>query len=246
MTRQKGFTLIELLTTLGVATILLSIAVPNVQEFKRNARQTNGINQLISGMRVARNTAITTNSRVTVCTSSNGTGCEAVTWESGWIAFVDLDSDRTVDLNESIVRVGAGVDGLAIATAEFANNFVFRPNGRVMGATAAQNNGQFTFCDERGAEHAKAVLLELSGRPRVAYSGIKLFYTFTEPHDWQVQSTTTKETKSTKAGSSSILLLSRLSWLKQTIAGGIRGTQSMRPLPSWDAGRECKRSILAK
>jgi type IV fimbrial biogenesis protein FimT len=174
MTRQKGFTLIELLTTLGVATILLSIAVPNVQEFKRNSRQTNGVNQLISGMRVARNTAITTNSRVTVCTSSNGSACEAVTWTSGWIAFVDLDGDRIVDLNESIVRVGAGVDGLAITSGQFANNFVFRPNGRAMGATAAQNTGQFTFCDERGAEHAKAVVVDLSGRPRVAYSGITL------------------------------------------------------------------------
>ena len=174
MTRQKGFTLIELLTTLGVATILLSIAVPNMQEFKRNSRQTGGINQLLSGMRIARNTAITTNSRVTVCASSNGSACQAVAWANGWIAFVDLDADRTLDVNESIFRAGAGVDGLTIASTQFANNFVFRPNGRVMGATAAQNNGQFTVCDDRGADKAKAIMLDLSGRPRVAYSGVTL------------------------------------------------------------------------
>lgn len=174
MTRQKGFTLIELMTTLAVATILLSIAVPNMQEFKRNSRQTGGINQLLSGMRIARNTAITTNSRVTVCASSNGSACEAVAWNNGWIAFVDLDADRILDVNESIVRAGEGIDGLSIASTQFATNFAFRPNGRVMGSTVAQNRGQFTVCDDRGVDHAKAIVLDLSGRPRVAYSGMTL------------------------------------------------------------------------
>ena len=174
MTRQKGFTLIELMTTLGVATILLTIAVPNMQEFRRNSRQTGGVNELLSGMRVARNTAITTNTRVTVCASSNGSACEAVTWENGWIAFVDLDADRILDVNESIIRTGEGADGLSIASTQFASNFVFRPNGRVMGASVSQNNGQFTVCDDRGADHAKAIMVDLSGRPRVAYSGVTL------------------------------------------------------------------------
>jgi type IV fimbrial biogenesis protein FimT len=159
---------------MGVATILLAIAVPNMQEFGRNSRQTGGINQLVSGMRVARNTAITTNSRVTVCASSNGSACQAVAWANGWIAFVDLDADRTLDVNETIIRAGEAVDGLSIASTEFSNDFVFRPNGRVMGATAAQNNGQFTVCDDRGADHAKAIMLDLSGRPRVAYYGLSL------------------------------------------------------------------------
>ena len=174
MTRQNGFTLIELLTTLGVAAILLAVAVPNMQEFKRNSRQTGGINEFVSGMRIARNTAITTNSRVTVCASANGNACQAVTWQSGWIAFVDRDADRTLDVDESIFRAGGGVDGLTITSAQFVNFFVFRPNGRVMNASVSQNNGQFTVCDERGAAHAKAIMIDFSGRPRAVHDGLVL------------------------------------------------------------------------
>ena len=174
MTRQKGFTLIELLTTLGIATILLSIAVPGMQEFKRNSRQTGGVNELISAMRIARNTAITTNSRVTVCASSNGSACEAVAWQSGWIAFVDRDADRILDADESILRAGGGVDGLTITSSQFANFCVFRPNGRVMNSSVSQNNGQFTICDDRGADYAKAILIDFSGRPRAVNDGLSL------------------------------------------------------------------------
>ncbi|MCH8072879.1 MAG: GspH/FimT family pseudopilin, partial [Proteobacteria bacterium] len=77
MMRQKGYTLIELLTTLGVASVLVSMAVPSMQSFRMNSRQSGTTNQLISTMHLARNTAITTNTRVTVCASSNGNTCES-------------------------------------------------------------------------------------------------------------------------------------------------------------------------
>ena len=166
MQKQKGFTLIELMTTLGVATILLSIAVPGIQQFKMNARQTNSINDFVSVMRLARNTAITNNMRVTVCATSDGSACASVSWNSGLIAFVDRDADRVRDVNEPVIRSVAAMDNIDITSAEFANYFVFRPNGRVMSSTVNQNSGQFTVCDERGSTHSKAIMIELSGRPK--------------------------------------------------------------------------------
>jgi len=167
MTRQDGFTLIELLTAMAVATILIAVAVPGMRAFQMNARQTGSVNEFVSGMRIARNTAITTNSRVMVCASDNGARCANVGWEKGWIAFVDRDADRTLDNDESILRAGSEVDGVTIKSGQFANFFVYRPDGRVMFANVNQNSGQFMICDERGSEHAKGIRLDLSGRPRV-------------------------------------------------------------------------------
>jgi hypothetical protein len=30
----------------------------------------------------------------------------------------------------------------------------------------AENTGQWTFCDERGAAHARVVIIDVNGRPR--------------------------------------------------------------------------------
>ncbi len=168
--RQQGYSLIELMTTIAVASVLISVALPGMQSFRLNSHMTGKINEMVSAMHLARNTAITTNSRVTLCASSNGITCESVAWDKGWIAFVDLDSDQFVDADESILRAGPDDDGLRISSGEYSSFLVYRPNGRVMRNVVSENTGKFTFCDRRGTEHAKGIILDLSGRPRVADS----------------------------------------------------------------------------
>ena len=70
MNRQKGFTLIELLTAMGLAALLLSMAIPALDSFTRNARQTGAVNDFVASLHIARSTAVTTNARVTICSSA--------------------------------------------------------------------------------------------------------------------------------------------------------------------------------
>jgi type IV fimbrial biogenesis protein FimT len=168
MKREGGFTLIELMIAVGLSALLLSMAVPALDHFTDNAKQTTAINDFVASMHVARSTAITTNFRVTVCASAGGANCEAVSWDQGWIVFGDRDSDQVVDGDEVIAAAADGIDGLSIQSGEFGQFLMYRPNGRVMNASVNGNSGQFTVCDDRGTDYVKVVIVDLSGRPRLS------------------------------------------------------------------------------
>jgi type IV fimbrial biogenesis protein FimT len=165
---SRGFTLIELMIAVGLTALLLSMAIPALDSFTTNARQTSAINDFVSSMHIARSTAVTTNFRVTVCASSGGSNCEAVSWDQGWIVFGDRDSDQSVDGDEVIAAASDGIDGLSIQSGEFGQFLMYRPNGRVMNSSVNGNSGQFTVCDGRGDDYAKVLIFDLSGRPRLS------------------------------------------------------------------------------
>jgi Tfp pilus assembly protein FimT len=91
-----------------------------------------------------------------------------VGWTQGWIAFQDADSDQNVDAGETIISTSGAVDRLTFSSGEFGLFMMYRPNGRVMNTTVNGNSGEFTICDQRGAGHAKVMIIELSGRPRIS------------------------------------------------------------------------------
>lgn len=167
-TSSRGFTLIELMIAVGLTGLLLSLAVPALDQFTTSARSTGAVNDFVSSLHVARSTAVTTNFRTTVCASAGGANCEAVSWDQGWIVFTDRDSDQAVDNDETIVSTSDGIDGLSILSGEFGQFLMYRPNGRVMTSSANGNSGQFTVCDSRGSEYAKVLIVDLSGRPRMS------------------------------------------------------------------------------
>ena len=167
MKRNSGFTIIELMLVIAVAGILLSMAVPAMQMFSSNAKQTGAVNDFIAAMHVARNTAITSNARVTMCASTDGATCGGA-WNSGWILFRDSNSNQAVDGTERIISSSAPLDGLTLSSSQYGSFFMYRPTGRIMNASVGQNTGEFTLCDDRGPDHAKVVIIELSGRPKVS------------------------------------------------------------------------------
>ena len=168
MPRENGFTLIELMIAVGLMGLLLSTAVPALDLFISNARQTGAINDFVSSIHQARSTAVTTNARVTICPSSGGTNCEAVGWNEGWIVFSDRDGSGNVDNDETIVASSESANGLTIQSGQFPTFIMYRPNGRVWNAALNGSSGSFTVCDRRGASHAKVMVIDLSGRPRLS------------------------------------------------------------------------------
>lgn len=89
-------------------------------------------------------------------------------WSDGWIAFPDPDQDRQVSGDEQVLVAGPGVQHLNIDSEEFDDFIVFRPSGRIMVDAVDENSGQITFCDDRGADQARVVIIEASGHPRLS------------------------------------------------------------------------------
>lgn len=166
--RHEGFSLPELLAGLGIAALLLSVGLPGLSSFAKDARQIGVTNDLLADFHFARDLAITSNSRVTICPSSDGASCNGARWSDGRIVFADPDGDQAVGAGETVRRVTSDLDGIDVRTAEFRAAISYRPNGRAMADIVRNNVGEFIICDDRGSSHARALIVDISGRPRIS------------------------------------------------------------------------------
>lgn len=168
--RQGGYTLAELMVSLSVLGILSSVAIPGMRDVMQNNRRVATTNDFVYTMQVARSEAIARNQRVTVCASRNGFTCAGEDfWSEGWIMFNDIDLNRLPGgTDETILSAYSASGNITIVPNSFSGSYSYRPNGRVMGDAVATQSGEFTFCDSRGATHARVVIAGTSGRPRLS------------------------------------------------------------------------------
>ena len=160
--RQAGLTLVELLITMAVMVILLAIGVPSFQDHMKDNRRITQINELVSAMNLARSEATKGSGMVALCPSTSGTACSVGTFDGGWIVFINSDSDTppAVDGGEVILRTheGTAVAGTSLrAFGGITAGMNFTASGR------PDAFGDITYCDDRGAGHARSVVLNLVG-----------------------------------------------------------------------------------
>jgi type IV fimbrial biogenesis protein FimT len=153
---QAGFTLYELLITVLIVGVILTFAVPNLQDFVRNSRMTATANDLHSAFHLARSESSRAKTNITVCASSNALAAAADcggTWDQGYIVFVDDNGDLTRSgQTETVLRAhGAIADGVTMAVADDATYFSFASTG--LGRPNVGGNpavSQIVMCDDRG------------------------------------------------------------------------------------------------
>ncbi len=137
---QVGFTLIELMVTLAVAAVLVGMAAPSFNTMMQNNRAATLGDEVAGAMNLARSEAVKRGARVSICASSNGTGCTG-NWNQGFIVFVDaavtdLANAPVVEAN-NIIRVWGGLDSRAQVTQTNARSFVrFTANGSMARTSA--------------------------------------------------------------------------------------------------------------
>jgi type IV fimbrial biogenesis protein FimT len=155
---------------MAVLGILASVAVPGMRDVVLDNRRVSTTNEFVYTMQLARSEAIARNQRVTVCPSVNGRACANRSyWSRGWIMFNDIDLNRSPGGDNEAILKYVEVDGeFEVGPIGFTGTYTYRPNGRIMGTTTAVQSGEFVFCDQRGADHARVIVVSSSGRPRLS------------------------------------------------------------------------------
>lgn len=158
---QAGLTLIELLVTLVVGAILLVVAVPSFLSFQKDNRRVTQVNELVSGLNLARSEATKSNATVGFCPSSDGATCAGAVYDNGWIVFLNNDADNppAVDAGETILRAHAGTtaNGSSLRATGITTGLNYAATGRPSAA------GDIAYCDDRGASHARSVIVSRVG-----------------------------------------------------------------------------------
>lgn len=171
---HTGFTLLELLISIMLMALLLAIGLPALHNLVLNSRITAATDKFLSALSLARSEAIRRGQQVTMCHSADLKSCDsgnAKNWDEGWIIFTDPNADGDIEQNnnEAVLRVVAGINnGVTISSGgHFSQYVAYLPSGMSRSNMGA-GNGSFSFCDERGSDYAKKIILNVTGRPRVA------------------------------------------------------------------------------
>ena len=154
--QQSGFTLYEVMIVVVLIGIILSIGVPNMQEFVRNSRLTSTSNDLLASFQQARSEAARSKTNITICSSTTPLDPAATcggTFNDGWIIFTDLNGDLVrAGAGENIIRAIPPVPvNITITTNGGANYFSFAGTGLGrgdVGGVAALQTAM--ICDDRG------------------------------------------------------------------------------------------------
>jgi type IV fimbrial biogenesis protein FimT len=164
MRRSQGVTLIELVTTIGIVAILTSLAAPSFSNLRHDAERTSTVNSFLLALFLARSEAMKRGQIVSVCKSRDGSTCAGknVVWQEGWLVFVNQDRDEPPerDPDEPVLLVNEGWRHGTINSNR--ESYSFRPYQQ------AVVNGTIVFCDPRGSQQARAIIISHTGRPRVA------------------------------------------------------------------------------
>lgn len=161
MKKTQGFNLIELMITLSIVGILVGYGMPSFYQLKLDKFMDSERNRLTSSLHFARYHAISSQRYVIVCPSISGDDCDNDSnWFGGWIIFQDNNKNRQLDDQDTLLKYEDKMNNGVIATSSRYRQKI-RYNG--MGFSPGTNLS-INFCDTRGKEYAKSIIISNSGR----------------------------------------------------------------------------------
>ncbi len=159
----SGFTLIELMVAIGVAAILLAIAVPSFQTIFNSNRVVTVTNDYITALNYARSQAVKGGAITTLCMSNNGSNCTGSSgWSNGWIVWSDLNSNGVMDTGELMQSHGP-INAGDVAMGGTQSSFSFNGLGAL---TTTTGGDRFNICTPSELSISNTVTVDPSGHLR--------------------------------------------------------------------------------
>ncbi|WP_346796560.1 GspH/FimT family pseudopilin [Halomonas sp. Bachu 37] len=162
--RQGGFTLIELLVVMSLVAILAVWGIPSFHAFGARTSTHSEVQRLQQALSLARNTAITRQSTVTLC-PANATQDRCINEWDGPLMVIEGLAEDTLDEQDTIVRVLPATSGVTVTYNRQWRRMRYTPLGHASGY-----NGRFFVCPESITDHdlpGKEIVLSQLGRVRV-------------------------------------------------------------------------------
>lgn len=162
--RHTGFTLIELTIVLLLIATLATWGLPSLQTLGRHTALVSDLNRLQTAFSLARNSAITLRTTVTVCPTNHSRNACISDWSQDLIV-VKGDITNAI-IGDDIVRIFPALSETTIAYNRGSTRVKYTPMGYAYGF-----NGRFQVC-ANNAEGRMLVLSQL-GRLRIEDAPIR-------------------------------------------------------------------------
>lgn len=159
MFKVKGFTLLELFYVLIIGSIIFFLVIPGLSGLILDTQRTAAMNSFVRAVHLARSESAKQSRPMVLCKTADRLTCgkAGVAWNQGWLIYGPSVGD--LEATPPLFQQQHDYD---IQILSNRRRYLFHPFHR-----RRQTNGTVTFCDRRGARHARAVIVSYTGRPRV-------------------------------------------------------------------------------
>ena len=164
MNHCRAFTWIELIITVVIIAILVTIALPSLQKDLMRKEVQNSQLKLTRALQMARQQAMSQANHVVICGTQQKNTCTTNSWSSGFLVFIDVNNNRKVDSNETVLwseHLNLKYGSLNWGSLN-SNNLSFIPRtGLPLGS-----NGTFSYC-ARDKQFNYSLVVSQMGHSRI-------------------------------------------------------------------------------
>ncbi|VUD68291.1 hypothetical protein TDB9533_04083 [Thalassocella blandensis] len=160
----SGFTVLELLSTLAIASIIASFAIPSLNSFAAANQKSQTTTQIISLLNEARKNAVNRSTKVVICPLDDSASCSE-DWTRPISVFADDNGNQAIDYNEDLIK--------SIETHELTSRVTWLAHNNAAyiqfddSGAAGEQSGHLLLCAEN-AENNQAIFVSAAGRTRIA------------------------------------------------------------------------------